>query len=194
MSDRCFSPRLYLATLSFALLSAAVPAFAQQAVVPAQSEISFTTKQMGVPVDGRFKKFTAQVAFDPKKPDAAKIGFTIDLASTSIGTPETEAELAKPDWFNLKAFPQATFQSSAVKALGGGKFEVAGSLSIKGAKQNVVVPVTVTQAGPTSTAVGSFTIKRLDFKVGDGDWKDTSMVANDVQVKFKLALTGVPAL
>lgn len=176
--------------LVMALAALAAPAFAQT-LVPAQSEIAFTSRQMGVPVDGKFRQFTAQVAFDPKKPEAAKIGFTVELGSASIGTPETEAELAKPDWFNAKAFPQATFQSGAVKALGGGKFEVAGTLTIKGAKQNLVVPVTLAQAGGTSTATGSFTLKRLDFKIGDGDWKDTSMVANDVQVRFKLALTGV---
>ena len=193
---RCpVAPRLYAITLAVALLATAtVPAWAQQKLVPAQSEISFTSRQMGVPVDGKFRQFDAQINFDPKKPEAAKIAFTIDLGSTSIGTAETEAELAKPDWFNLKLFPQASFQSSAVKALGAGKFEVAGLLSIKGARQNVVVPVTVTQAGATSTATGSFGIKRLDFKIGDGDWKDTSMVANEVQVKFKLALTGIPAL
>jgi polyisoprenoid-binding protein YceI len=56
------------------------------------------------------------------------------------------------------------------------------------------VPVALAQAGGTTTASGAFVIKRLDFKIGDGDWKDTSMVANDVQVKFKLALTGVGAL
>jgi polyisoprenoid-binding protein YceI len=179
------APALVLALAAFA-----VPAIAQT-LVPAQSEIAFTSRQMGVPVDGKFRQFKAQVAFDPKKPEAAKIGFTVELGSASIGTPETEAELAKPDWFNTKVFPQATFQSSAVKALGGGKFEVAGTLNIKGAKQNVVVPVTLAQAGATSTATGSFTLKRLDFKIGDGDWKDTSMVANDVQVRFKLALTGV---
>lgn len=176
--------------LVMALAALAAPAFAQT-LVPAQSEIAFTSRQMGVPVDGKFRQFTAQVAFDPKKPEAAKIGFTVELGSASIGTPETEAELAKPDWFNTKVFPQATFQSGAVKALGGGKFEVAGTLTIKGAKQNLVVPVTLAQAGGTSTATGSFTLKRLDFKIGDGDWKDTSMVANDVQVRFKLALTGV---
>ena len=187
--------KTYLAVTTLALLAAAGgPACAQQKLVPAQSEISFTSKQMGVPVDGKFRKFDAQVAFDPKKPEAAKIGFTIDLGSASIGTAETEAELAKPDWFNTKLFPQASFQSASAKATGPGKFEVAGKLTIKGASQNVVVPVTVAQAGGTTTATGSFAIKRLDFKIGDGDWKDTSMVANDVQVKFKLALTGVAPL
>ena len=70
---------------------------------------------------------------------------------------------------------------------------MAGKLTIKGASANVVVPVTLAQAGATTTATGAFAIKRLDFKIGDGDWNDTSMVANDVQVRFKLALTGVGA-
>jgi polyisoprenoid-binding protein YceI len=177
-----------------ALAFAAVPAFAQQKLVPAQSEIAFTSKQMGVPVDGKFKKFDAQVAFDPKKPEAAKIAFTIDIGSASLGSAETEAELVKAEWFNTKAFPQATFQSSAVKAAGPGEFTVTGKLSIKGSARDVVVPVTLAQAGAITTASGAFTIKRLEFKIGDGDWKDTSMVADDVQVKFKLALNGVPAL
>jgi len=184
---------LTVATLALAA-SFAFPACAQQKVLPAQSEIAFTSKQMGVPVDGKFRKFDAQVAFDPKKPEAAKIGFTIDLASVTLGAAETEAEVAKPDWFNTKAFPQASFQSTSVKATGPGKFDVAGKLAIKGASHDVVVPVTLAQAGANITATGSFVIKRLDFKIGDGDWKDTSMVANDVVVKFKLALTGVGAL
>ena len=171
----------------------ASPAFAQQKLVPAQSEISFISKQMGVPVDGKFKKFEAQVAFDPKKPEAAKIAFNIDLASAALGSPETEAELVKPDWFSAKLFPQATFASSTVKATGPGRFEVAGKLTIKGASQDVVVPVALAQTGANTMASGVFVIKRLDFRIGDGDWKDTSLVANDVQVKFKLTLTGIAA-
>jgi polyisoprenoid-binding protein YceI len=167
---------------------------AAQKIVPAQSEIGFTSRQMGVPVDGKFKKWDAQVAFDPKKPEAGKVGFTIDTGSASFGSPETDAEVPKAAWFNAAKFPQATFQSSAMKAVGGGKFEVAGKLSIKGSTQDVVVPVALTQAGGVTTASGAFTIKRLDFKIGDGEWADTSMVANDVQVKFKLALTGVAPL
>ena len=180
---------------ALALLGAlAAPALAQQKLVPAQSEIAFTSKQMGVPVDGRFRKFDAQVAFDPKKPEAAKISFSVDLGSAALGAPETEAELIKPEWFSTKLFPQATFASSTVKVAGPGRFEVAGKLTIKGASQDVVVPVALAQAGASTTANGMFVIKRLDFRIGDGDWKDTSMVANDVQVRFKLALTGVAPL
>jgi len=182
-------------TMFLALAAAvlAAPAFAQQ-VVPAQSEISFVSKQMGVPVEGKFKQWTAQIAFDPKKAEAGKVAFTIQTGSASFGAAETDAEVPKAAWFNVPKFPQASFASSAIKALGGGKFEVRGKLAIKGATQDVVVPVTVTQAGANSTATGSFVIKRLDFKIGEGEWADTSMVANDVTVKFKLALTGMAPL
>ena len=172
-----------------------------QQVVPAQSEISFVSKQMGVPVEGRFKQWTAKIAFDPKKAEAGSVAFTIQTGSASFGAAELDGEVPKAEWFNAAKFPQASFASSAIKPLGGGRFEVRGKLAIKGATQDVVVPVTIIQttgaagtAGAASAAVGSFVIKRLDFKIGEGEWADTSMVANDVTVKFKLALTGMAPL
>ena len=185
---------LLVAPVLAVLALVAGPAAAQQKLVPAQSDISFTSKQMGVPVDGKFKKFDATIAFDPKKPEAGSIAFSIDLASAQIGDSETMAELAKPGWFDSKRVPMATFQSTAVKAAGPGKIDVTGKLTIKGNVRDVVVPVALTQAAGATTATGAFVIKRLEFKIGEGDWADTSMVANDVQVKFKLTLTGVAAL
>ena len=56
------------------------------------------------------------------------------------------------------------------------------------------MPVALTQAATATTATGAFAIKRLAFRIGEGEWTDTSMVADEVQVKFKLALTGVGPL
>ena len=186
-----------LAAASFALM-AALPAAAQQKLVPAQSEMGFQFKQMGVPVDGKFKKFDAQINFDAAKLATSKVTFTVDIVSATIGDPATDAELPKAPWFNTARFPQATFASSSIKALGAGKYEVAGKLSVKGVAQDVVVPVTMTQSGSGSaaltTATGTFPIKRLTFKIGEGEWADTGMVADPVQIKFKLALTGVGKL
>ncbi len=190
--------RILLAlTLAVAFVGAITPpAFAQPAaqLLPAQSEIVFTTKQMGVPVEGRFGKFSAQIALDPRQPASGRVAFTIDTGSARFGAAETDAEVPKAVWLNVAKFPQASFESTAIKALGGGRFEVAGKLSIKGTAQNVVVPVSVVQAGASSTATGTFTIQRLAFKVGEGEWADTQIVANDVAVRFKLALTGLPPL
>ena len=188
-----------LLNLSAAMLLAALPAATVLAqspakLVPAQSEVAFVTKQMGVPVDGRFKKFDAQVSLDPKKPETGSVAISIDTGSASIGVPETDAEMPKPTWFNVAKFPQATFKSTAIKGLGNGKFEVTGKIDIKGTTRELVVPVQITQAGGTSTATGSFVLKRLEFKIGEAEWADTTVVANDVTVKFKLALNGLGPL
>jgi len=172
----------------------ATTAHAQQKLVATQSEISFVSKQMGVPVEGHFSKFDAQIAFDASKPETSKIAFSIDTASATLGVPESDVELPRATWFNVSKFPQATFQSSAVKGLGAGKFEVTGKLGIKGNVRDVVIPVSVLQSGANTTATGNFTIKRLAFKIGENEWADTSMVADDVLVKFKLTLSGVGKL
>ena len=174
-----------------ALVFTAITAQAAPQLQAAQSELQFAAKQMGVPVEGRFKRFDAQLTFDAKKPEADKVSFNVDMASGTIGAPEYDSELVKAAWFNTKALPQATFVSTAFKPTGAGKFDVAGKLTIKGQTHDVVVPVTLAQSGSNATATGTLTIKRLDFKIGDGEWADTSVVANDVSIKFKLAFTGL---
>ena len=176
-------------------LAVVLPLFAlAQQLVPAQSEIRFVSRQLGAPVEGRFKTFDAQVTFDPAQPAAARIAFTIDTGSATIGVRETDAELPKAVWLNVATFPKATFQSSSVKRIDATRFEVAGKLSIKGVSSDVVVPVTLEQRGAQTIATGSFPIKRLTFRIGDQEWSDTSMVADEVQVRFRLALTGVAKL
>ena len=176
-----------LAAASFAaLVVAPTPALAQQKLDAARSEMLFVSKQMGVPVEGRFRKFDAQIAFDPKKPEAGKVAFTIDMGSATFGSPEVDVELPKATWFNVPQFPQATFESSAIKALGGGKFDVAGKLTIKGKTVDVVVPATFAAQGKTGVFEGRLTIRRGDFSIGEGAWKAFDIVANDVVIQFRL--------
>jgi polyisoprenoid-binding protein YceI len=192
-----WSIEMIVARLLLRLLSVAaffpMAVQAQQAIVPAQSEITFTSRQMGVPVDGRFGRFSAQVAFDPARLAGSSIALSVDTGSADISR-EANAELLKPLWFNVAAFPKATFQSSGIKRLDANRFEVTGRLSIKGVSSDVTVPVTLTQSGATTVASGAFAIKRLSFRIGEKEWADTSMVADEVQVKFKISLTGVQKL
>lgn len=166
---------------------AAAPLAQAQTVQPQGSEIVFVTRQMGVPVEGRFTQWQAELQFDPKAPAAGKVAFSIDTGSARFGAAETEAEVRKPAWFHVAQFPQASFRSVAIRATGPDRYEVRGRLTIKGRSQDIVVPVALDGA----TATGGFTIRRLAFRIGDGEWADTSMVADDVQVRFKLKLTGL---
>jgi polyisoprenoid-binding protein YceI len=176
-----------------AVLPAAASATPPMARLVAGSEVTFTAHQIGVPLEGKFKRFDAQIALDPRHPQSGRVSFQIELGSVGINA-DTDSELLKPEWFNTAKFPKAQFTSRAIKAMGPGRFEVSGVMSIKGLARDVVVPVTLTAAGGQTTATGSFALKRLDFKIGDGDWADTSVVANDVQVRFKLLLQGLPPL
>lgn len=151
-----------------------------------KSAVNFTYKQMGVAVDGKFKKFAADLAFDPAKPQAARAKLDVDLASVDAGSSDADQEVAGKEWFNTKSFPKASFVSSSVKPLGGNKFEVAGKLSIKGQSRDITFPATFTPAGNGGVFDGAFTIRRGDFAIGEGAWSKFDIVANDVQIKFRI--------
>jgi polyisoprenoid-binding protein YceI len=185
--------RSRVALLTIAALAACESAGAAQKIVPADSEIAFVSKQMGVPVQGKFARFDGTINVDPAKPEGGRVAFNVDLASVVIGTPETAAELKKPEWFDVGKSPQATFQSTSIKATGPGKVDIVGKLTIRGIASEIHVPMTLVAQGDTLKAAGEFTIKRLDYKIGAGEWGDTGLVANEVVVRPRLTVQGTPA-
>jgi len=183
-------------TLIFALVLALVQIFpgatAQTVLLPAQSEITFVFKQMGAPVSGRFARFDARLALDMNNPEAGSMVFYVDTASATLGLPDIDAELAKPEWLASADFPQAVFTSRRIRAVNANRLEMIGTLSIKGITRELTVPVTLTTAADLTTASGSVTLKRMDFQIGQGDWSDPALVADAVQVRFHLVLQTQP--
>ena len=181
------NPVILLAAL---LLAPAAHAIEYRTVVPAQSRIGFEFTQMGVKIPGHFKRFSAQMVFDPAKPQAAQATLDIDLASIDAGSPEANEESAGKLWFNRAAFPRARFVSSEVRGLGNNRFELRGTLSIKGRNRPMVIPVTYVPGKNVAFFDGAFVLKRLDFGIGEGMWADVETVANEVTVRFRMAATG----
>lgn len=171
-----------------ALVSLLGVAFAASAAAlktdPAKSTVTATFKQMNVPIDAKFKKFTANIDYDAAKPDAAKATVEVDTGSMDLGDADYNKEVAKKEWFNAAQFPKATFVSSSIKPAGAGKLNVTGKLTIKGKTSDVSFPLTVKAEGKTQVFDGVLPIKRLTYNIGEGEWKDTSMVADDVAIKF----------
>ena len=153
---------------------------------PARSTVSAVFKQMGVPVEAKFKNFSAQVDYDHAKPDQAKASVEIDTASLDLGEADMNKEVAKKDWFNSAQFPKATFVSSGIKQAAPGILRVSGKLSIKGKAADVTFPLTVKTEAGKQVFEGTLPIKRLAYNIGEGEWKDTSMVADDVVIKFRV--------
>jgi polyisoprenoid-binding protein YceI len=144
---------------------------------------------MNVPVEGKFKKFNAQIDFDNARPEASKASVDIDVASFDLGDPEYNKEVLKKEWFNAAQFPKATFASTALKPDGAGKFDVTGKLTVKGKTADVRFPLTMKKEGSSQVFEGSLPIKRLAFNIGEGEWRDTSMVADEVVIKFRVVTT-----
>jgi len=176
---------LLATTLLFPVLSAAAD---YSNVQLDMSSITFVSKQMSVPVEGVFKKFAARMRINPAKPEAGMAHIDIDLASIDAGSAEANDEVKGKSWFSVAEFPKAEFVSSAVKALGGGKFEATGKMTIKGKIQEIRAPFTLKEDKGALNIDGAFPLKRLDFGVGSGLWSDTSVVADEVLIKFHLIL------
>jgi polyisoprenoid-binding protein YceI len=155
----------------------------------AKSSVAALFKQMSVPVEAKFKKFSAQIDYDPARPEVSKAVVDIDTASLDLGEAEMNREVAKKEWFNSAQFPKASFVSSAIKPAGAGKLNVSGKLAIKGKSTDVSFPLTVKLEGGRQVFEGVLPIRRLAFNVGDGEWKDTSMVADEVVIKFRVVAT-----
>lgn len=151
------------------------------------SSIGFGYSQMNVKMDGSFGEMKAtELSFDPAAPEAAKVTIEISLASVDAGYEEANSELGKDEWLALARHPLAAFSSSKVEALADGSYQVTGDLSIKGNTRQVTAPFTFKEEGGAGIFEGSFTFQRADFGVGEGQWQDFSIVANEIDVKFNI--------
>jgi polyisoprenoid-binding protein YceI len=180
-----------------AAATSAKPAEPAKAAAPAsksvvdlsKSSVSAVFKQTGVSSEGPFRKFNITLDYDAAKVAETKAQVEIDMSSFDIGDEAYNAEILKKDWFNAPQFPKASFVSSSVKAIGPGKLEASGKLTIKGKSLDITVPVTYTQVGSGTVFEGVIPIKRLAFNIGEGEWKDTSVVEDEVKIKFKISLS-----
>jgi polyisoprenoid-binding protein YceI len=173
---------------AFAAASMAAAGIASAQVDVAKSAITATSKQMNVPVEGKFKKFDAKVAFDPAKPSAGSAQLNIDVGSYDLGDDSYNEQVRGKEWFDTKTYPKATFVSSSISPAGGNKFNVTGTLTIKGKSQQVTFPMTLAQQAGAQAFDGALPISRLKFDVGTGEWKDTSTVADEVTIKFHIVV------
>lgn len=175
-----------ITTLALSALAwTSVHAATFQGIVPDKSNVTFSYKQMGVAMDGKFKKFNAQVNFDPTKAEKASGRLDIELASIDTGSAEADQEVVGKAWFNVTAHPKASFVLQSIKPTGAYQYEAVGQLTIKGQTRELRMPL---KLSPPSTLAGSFVLKRADFGIGEGMWSKFDVVANDITVQFTLQL------
>jgi polyisoprenoid-binding protein YceI len=168
------------------VLASAIAGAAVLKTDPANSSVTAVFQQMNVPVEAKFRQFNAQIDYDPAKPAASKASLDVMTASFDLGDADINKEATSKDWFNSAQYPKASFVSTSITPAGAGKFNVSGKLTMKGRSANVTFPLTVQSTAGKYVFQGQLPIRRLAFQIGEGEWKDTSMVADEVVIKFRV--------
>ena len=187
---------LPLALLAFLALACAAradaPALTHYALDPAKSTLEFDFLQAGARNQGQFKRFTANLDFSADNLAASRLEVTVDMNSLDTGDQERDGTLRDTDLFAVKKFPQARFSATQIVKTASG-YEAVGKLTIRDVTRDARVPFSLRTATEGSTTVaymsGKTGVKRLDYGVGQGDWKATDQVPNEVGVSFALRLT-----
>lgn len=171
---------------------AALPTYSLDA---AKSTLAFAFVQAGGHNQGRFPKFAVNFGFADDNLPASHLEVTVDLAALDTGDKERDDTLREADLFNVAKFPQARFTATQISKTGAGAYDASGALVMRGVTHALHVPFTLKSATEQGKSVlymtGKTLIKRLDFGVGQGDWKSTEWVDNEVMVTFNLRL--IPA-
>ncbi len=175
-----------LLSLVFATLSAW--AATQWKTDPAQSSVKFTATQAGAEFTGSFQKFTTNIQFDPKDLATSRFDVVIDLKSTATQDKERDDTLQSDDLFAVKRWPTAHYTASKFTAQTNGSFLASGTLTLRDVTKDVPVEFTFQPDASGGVLKGTAKIKRLAFGVGQGDWKETTWVGDDVKVQFSLRL------
>ena len=175
-----------------AAFAAGASAPAHYTLDPAKSSLQFTFLQAGAQSTGRFERFS--VSFDPPPVGSAagRLEVTVDVGSLDTGDSDRDDTLRGSDLFDVAKFPQAHFSATQITRTPGG-YEASGKLTIRGVTRDARIPFTFREASENGTAAGYMTgktvVRRLDYGVGQGDWKATDQAGNDVTVSWSLRLT-----
>jgi polyisoprenoid-binding protein YceI len=184
-----------VATILPAAAWAAAPAAATHYTQdPAKSSLDFSFAQAGAENKGKFTKFPLTFDFAPDNPAGSRLDVTVEVTSLDTGDKDRDDTLRGSDLFDVAKFPQARFTATQINKTASG-YDAVGKLTIRGVTRDVHVPFAFRtadeQGHPVGYMTGKTTVKRLDFGVGQGDWKSTEWVGNDVTVSYTIRL--IPA-
>ena len=156
------------------------------------SQITFVALADNAPFDGKFNRFQALLELNEAAQTKSHLQVTIDLSSVDTQSEDGDALLTGNDFFNIKHWSQATFNSQSIKKQKEGLYTCIALLTIRNIQRKITVTFSYQRKmhGDKEFILlqGSFPIRRLDFDVGLGDWINTDWVANEVNIKFKLRL------
>ena len=106
------------------------------------SGIHFSIRHMVVSkVRGRFAKYTGKVDLDDGDLTRSFVEATVDASSIDTGTPQRDAHLRSPDFFDVEKHPELRFRSTRIEKIEGARYRVVGDLTIRDVTREVSLDV-----------------------------------------------------
>lgn len=160
---------------------------AQWSSVAADSQLTFAAYYEGEELPGRFATFTVRLEVEEATGNPCALFVEVEVGSADMNDREINAEIVEPDWFDARAFPTASYESSHIRPAENG-FLASGGLRIKGIEQALELPLDWRQEGRTATLSGSITLSRQAWQVGTGEWSNNASLADRVDVRYRVTL------
>jgi polyisoprenoid-binding protein YceI len=173
------------ASASTTAAAGALPRFVQAA---GDGSLEFEFVQAGAVTQGHFRKFATELQYDENQLAASKLKVTVQIASLDTQDKDRDQTLAGNELFDTDKFPTAQYSATGLEKRGAG-LEAVGKLTLHGVTREVRVPLTIRTTKSGVEISGETTIRRLDFGVGQGDWKSTEWVDDDVKLRYRVPLT-----
>ncbi|HUX74347.1 MAG TPA: YceI family protein [Steroidobacteraceae bacterium] len=167
--------------------AAAAPAPPAYATIAAQSHLAFSGVQAGAPFTAVFRQFDAAIVFSPDALAESRFDVVIKMQSVDSQDADRDGTMRGADIFDVARWPTAHYVTRSFEKTAAG-FEAMGSLTLRGVTRDVPIAFQFAATRGGATLKGAAEVKRLDFGVGQGDWKNTEWIGNDVKIDFSLAL------
>ena len=178
-------------TLPFLILALAAPSIALAApaawtVDKATSSLKFASSLGGEAFSGVFRRWDADIRFDPADLAHSSVAVTVDVASATTGNSDRDEALPTPAFFSAQTFPKATYVARSFTAAGPSRYTATGVLTLRGAARPLTLPFSLVITGPAARMSGQVAINRLAFGVGQNEWKATTTLPAAVQLTIAL--------
>lgn len=139
--------------------------------------------------NGKFTKVTGFIMLDEQNPKTSSVNLTIDTSSIITGIPSFDKHLKSEDFFNVRKFQNATFESTKVKVYRGNRAKIYGNFTLLGITKPIILEAKVNKIGVhpftnkrTVGLSGETTIKRSEF----GMVYALGGVSDDVKIQFEI--------
>ena len=151
-----------LAAAAISVLPLTAPA-APYVLDKSHAHITFTVGHLGFSsVHGQFRKFDAEIDFDPGNVEATRVTFTIDADSVDTFWDARDKHVRSKDFLDVKNHPQITFASTDVVPTGSDTADITGNLTIRGTTLPVTFNAKLNKLGPSpfnpNQTIAGFTV------------------------------------